>query len=94
MAEYFRVKEAFAYGNAVAPAGEIWSDDNPAFKGREQFFEPVGAAAARSTVAATETADATPGALRGRSKRLTKAAPKQADPKPEPKPLASPAEQE
>lgn len=60
MAEYFRVKEAFAYGNAVAPAGEIWSDDNPAFKGREQFFEPVGAAAARSTVAATETADATP----------------------------------
>lgn len=83
MPEYFRVTQAFAYGNAVAPAGEVWSDDNPAYKGREQFFEPVGVAAARSTSTATETASAEPGSVRGRSKPpAKKAAPvKKADEK-------------
>lgn len=72
MPEYFRVKEPFAYGNDVATAGQIWSDDNPAFKGREQFFERVEAAAVR-----TETASAAPGEVRSvfRKKPVKKAAP-------------------
>jgi hypothetical protein len=69
MAEYVRVKEPFAYGNDVFGAGEIWSTDNPAYKGREQFFESVEVAAVRSSVA-TETASAEPGGSRARSKRL------------------------
>lgn len=68
MAEYFRVKEAFAYGNAVVSAGEIWSDDNPAFRGRELFFEPIAAAASRVTPAAVETATASPGEVRAVSR--------------------------
>lgn len=67
MAEYFRVKEAFAYGeHNVATPGQIWSDDNPAYKGREHLFEAVEVAAARSS----ETATAAPGENRSRSKRL------------------------
>lgn len=78
MAEYFRVKEAFAYGNFVASPGEIWAGDHPDYKGREQFFEPVASAAVR----ATETASAAPGELRSVAK---KAPAKKAAPKPEPK---------
>jgi len=72
MPDYFRVKEPFAYGNDVATVGQIWADDNPAFKGREQFFERVEAAAAR-----TETASAAPGEVRSvfRKKPAKKAAP-------------------
>lgn len=70
MAEYFRVKEAFAYGeHNVATPGQIWSSDNPNLKGREHLFEPVEVAAARA-VGATETATAGPGEARSRSKRL------------------------
>jgi hypothetical protein len=66
MPDYYRVKEAFAYGNAVASPGQLWSGDNPDLKGREHLFEPVEVAAARST----ETATAGPGESRTRSKRL------------------------
>ena len=66
MPDYYRVKEAFAYGHFVATPGEIWAGDNPAFKGREQFFEPVASAA---VVRATETATAGPGELRSVAKK-------------------------
>ena len=76
MSDFYRVKEPFAYGNAVATAGEIWSGDNPAFKGREQFFEPIAAAASRTASRATETASAGPGETRVRRAPVKKAAPR------------------
>lgn len=83
MAEYYRVKEPFAYGNNVATVGQIWSDGNPAFRGREQFFEPVAAAAVR-----TETATAGPGELRS-VQPVKKAPVKKVAPPPAPKPGAA-----
>lgn len=68
MAEYYRVKEPFAYGNNVATVGQIWADDNPAFKGREQFFEPIADAVSR-VQGATETATAAPGEVRSIAKK-------------------------
>ncbi|KQH75590.1 hypothetical protein AO501_25270 [Mycobacterium gordonae] len=76
MADYFRVKEPFAYGNAVATAGEIWSSDNPNLKGREQFFEPLADAVTRTAARASETASAAPGEVRARKPLPKKAAPK------------------
>lgn len=73
MPEYFRVKEAFAYGNAVATPGEVWASDNPAFKGREQFFEPLAEAVSRTAARATETASAAPGEVRARKAPAKKA---------------------
>lgn len=85
MSEYFRVKEAFAYGNAVATPGEIWSSDNPAYKGREQFFEPIEDAVTRTASRATETASAAPGEVRARKSPAKKAAPRATVPNDEPK---------
>ena len=72
MPEYFRVKEPFAYGNSVATVGQIWSSDGAAFKGREQFFEPVSKAAERTNSIAVETASAAPGETRSFGKRAAK----------------------
>lgn len=91
MPEYFRVKEAFAYGNAVASPGQIWSSDNPDIKGREHLFESVEVAAARS---ATETASAAPGETRARSKRLGRKSDHTPEPPAEPEAPATPAEEE
>ncbi len=80
---YFRVKEAFAYGNAVATPGEIWASDNPALKGREQFFEPLEDAVVRTASRATETASAAPGEVRHVAKKAPakKAPPATTEPK-------------
>lgn len=90
MADYYRVKEAFAYGeHAVATPGQIWSGDNPNLKGREHLFEPVEAAAAR-----TETASAAPGETRSRSKRLGHKQPTHKPSAVEPEEPGTPAEKE
>ncbi len=83
MSDFYRVKEAFAYGNVVATPGEIWASDNPAFKGREQFFEPIADAAVRTAARATETASAAPGEVRVRKVPAKKVAPKLQSDKPE-----------
>lgn len=46
--------------------GQLFPDDHPYVKGREQLFEPADDAAARSTgaVVASETATAAPGERR------------------------------
>ncbi len=64
MADFYRVREAFATGIRVCTAGEILSADDPVLKGREQFCEPVGEYVARVSAAATETASAAPGEVR------------------------------
>lgn len=84
MAEFFRVKEAFAYGNDVATPGQIWSGDNPAYKGREHLFEPVEVAAARA--AGTETASAAPGEVRSVSSKFKKKPTTEPAPEPPAKP--------
>lgn len=72
MANIFRAVEAFAFANkggvphSVAP-GDLMSDEDPNYKGREHLFEPVEVATARQ--AATETASAAPGERRARTRQ-------------------------
>ena len=65
----YRCREAFTFTDAqgvprVITAGVLVDSDNPDYAKRLQFFEPVEAAAARTT--ATETATAAPGEIRAR----------------------------
>lgn len=71
-----RVKEGISFD---APSGEqvslrrgqLFPDDHPYVKGREQLFEPAEDVAARApgAVAAVETASAAPGARRSVTRR-------------------------
>lgn len=85
----FRAKEPFALPGPigrVVPAGEVMSDTDPDFKGREHLFEPVEASIATAkarlagkevlTGPTSETASAEPNAKRSVS----------TTPKPGPKP--------
>jgi hypothetical protein len=63
-----RVKEAFSFDDNGVPvvmrAGTLVEDDDPRIKGRERHFEDADDAAARTSVAAVETATAAPGERR------------------------------
>jgi hypothetical protein len=77
MADIYRAREAFAFTGKngvprVITPGSLISADDPDYKGREHFFEPVEVAATR----ATETASASPGERRARSQGKPKEAPK------------------
>lgn len=71
-----RVKEAHSFDENGVPVtmkvGTLVEDDDPRVKGREQFYEAADAAAARTSVRATEsvgsveTASAAPGEKRSR----------------------------
>lgn len=70
MAQLVRVRSPFSCvipGNPgfVAQEGMVLNTDHPAYRGREALFEPVEAAAAR-TSAAVEQATAAPGERRSR----------------------------
>lgn len=96
MADVYRAREPFAYTDkkgvprSVA-AGDLMSDDDPNFKGKEKLFEPVGLAAAR-TAGMVEEATAEPGALRSITTRRSRTGSKAAKPAPEPEPT-KPAEE-
>lgn len=87
MAEFYRVREAFAVGNAVYTAGLILSDSNPVVKGREQFLEPIASYVSRIE-SATETATSAPGEVRS-VRRIGR--PRKHQPAPVPVPDPAPA---
>lgn len=63
MANVYRASSPFIMFNAGIPravrVGDLVADDDPAYEGREQHFEPVEVAAAR--MAGVESATAVPG---------------------------------
>lgn len=95
MTEIFRATQAFAFTDKNGTprsvcAGDLFSSDDPDYKGKEHLFETVEVAAARASKAATgkattskatETASAAPGEQRARSAPEKKAAPAKAAPK-------------
>lgn len=67
MTEVFRAKEAFTFTSRsgvprIIRPGDLVTDDDPDFRGREHLFEPAVSAANR----AAETASAAPGERRSR----------------------------
>jgi len=85
MADVYRVKSAFYCNNGdgvptVYTPGLLVFSDDPIFKGREQFFEPVEVAARR--LAGVEEATAEPGALRSVSTAPKRGRPKKVEPEP------------
>lgn len=70
MAEIFRAVESFDFPSSgsglprLFTPGDLISDDDPDYRGREHLFEPVAAAAQRSF----ETTSAAPGERRHRTK--------------------------
>ncbi|CNG99014.1 Uncharacterised protein [Mycobacterium tuberculosis] len=72
MTEVYRATEAFAFTSGtgiprIIRPGDLITDDDPDYKGREHLFEPAVAAAVR----ATETASAAPGERRHRSRAVS-----------------------
>ncbi len=67
----YAAKEAFTFDQDGAPRvftpGDLISDDDPGYKGRERLFEPVSVVAARRS-GVTETASAAPGEVRHRGR--------------------------
>lgn len=95
----FRVKAPFAVDQGgiqrVLRAGDLVDDADPAFKGREAFFEPVEVEVARAA-SRIEQASAAPGEKRNVSRRrAAKSAPaaKRAAAKPADKPAEPKGEQ-
>jgi hypothetical protein len=99
MADYYRAREAFAIVDEngcprpITP-GTLVAGDDPAYKGRANFFEPVADSVARATHVRTETASAAPGELRhvfGSPPKRPAA--KKTAPAPAPQPQPNPNEQ-
>lgn len=79
MAEIYRALAPFAFTSKsgiprVVAAGDLFSPDDPDFKGKEHLFEPVEAQVDRGRrvragdTTATETASAAPGERRARTR--------------------------
>lgn len=80
MADIYRAQQPFAFTGKsgiprVVSAGDLFSSDDPDFKGKEHLFEPVEVQVDRARRArggdASETASAAPGERRVRSRSKT-----------------------
>ena len=70
-----RVKESHSFDEGGVPVtmkvGQLVDDADPRIKGREAYYENADVAAARSSVAAVETASAAPGERRSVGKNAS-----------------------